>query len=178
MIWLKLSLSTLPAILLAALSGWLLHQSWMNFQSGPAQELANAADKSSDLGKDEKVSADIEFRPVPLSKYQETLNRPLFEKTRRIPTIETLPVSRTQRARAKPAIPIDSLKLSGVIAKGAAQYALIESPSNPSGTWRGLSGSVDGWKILEISIDHVRVRNGTQERLIHIYVDKNIINTK
>lgn len=109
---------------------------------------------------------------VTLSELSETLDRPLFNETRR-PIVASPPNPPERVADTERETPGDSedepsrLTLVGLMGTGRDQrQALIRAQGKAYGSWIGVGSEIEGWRLARIEDDHVVVeRNGAEEEL-------------
>ncbi len=157
---------------LLSLLGWLAWQQWTikpdispNAQSATTS-LLDLSDPNGKL---------VILRPKPLSAFSQTTRRPLFIETRRPPVVKPVK-AKVRKPQAPRHIPLNQLKITGIISQGNARRAFIKSPNHPQGTWLGVNDVVGGWKLIKINRDFVRIASGDRQQNLEIYTDNRHIN--
>ena len=95
------------------------------------------------------------------------IDRPLFSISRRpfAPPVEKETVKKAPRA-AQPL----SVKLAGTMLSGESRMALLNHPSK--GLMRLREGQlIDGWQVIEVRDDEVRLKQGDKLTLLHLRKD-------
>lgn len=111
--------------------------------------------------------------PRPLSAFSGTLERPLFEPSRRPRPAVVEPVEPVAAAADEAvATAADGLRIVGIMrAKGGAAVAraLVRSSDAPQAVWVETGASIGGWKVASIGDRTVTVENGRQRREISLF---------
>lgn len=97
----------------------------------------------------------------------ETLNRPIFNKSRR-PIAATSSVAARQDS-AEPVASLTGLQLAGIIKKGKSRQAFILSPTNPGGEWLAAGETVNSWTISIIGDTELTLRSGAKSTRLQLY---------
>ena len=116
-------------------------------------------------------TADTNATPVaPLTTKDalaETLDRPLFNRTRKPDARE--PES-SETITSAPEDGPNALKLVGMMQWGSNRRALIRVSGEPYARWFDVGGDVDGWKLKAIERDFVVVEQDVRRREIRLAV--------
>ncbi|PWB82845.1 MAG: hypothetical protein C3F11_09765 [Methylocystaceae bacterium] len=108
---------------------------------------------------------------LPLERFSETRQRPLFSATRRPPPLEPVAVRRDPEPPSQPEPP--SLMLVGVLIGGQAPRALVRS--GPADKVRNveIGDDVGGWRVVEIAPRRVVLARDTRTSSIALFEAKN-----
>lgn len=113
----------------------------------------------------------VDVQPLDPSNFQQIASRPLFFEGRRVPRPQVEPVSspaaREPVPEHSPAGSIDRLRLSGIHIASSHRRALVLV--GEAGEWRSEGDVVEGWKIVSIEPEQVRLLNGGQSATLTLY---------
>lgn len=106
------------------------------------------------------------------SSYSEILKRPVFNQDRRPfsrkPVIINKPKPVVRRV-TRPTPSTQNLQLLGVLINATTKKALIGTSRDRKGLWLTESMTFQGWKIMEITSNHVLMKNGLKEKKLELY---------
>ena len=100
----------------------------------------------------------------PLDEFTQTLERPLFARTRRPPPLEQSVASPQPLAPEMPKSTPFALELSAVVLQTDRQFALFRQAAQSSLLKAEVGQSVDGWVVSEIRADGVRLERGAERQ--------------
>lgn len=109
--------------------------------------------------------------------YTETMRRPLFFASRRMPTAEPVAPS-LRKADAKPKTERQAALPSGIrlvgIAGGSNQgrRALIRFASLSNGKWFQTGADLAGWRIVAIESGSVTIESGDQQHVLRLFAEQ------
>lgn len=110
----------------------------------------------------------------PLSAYRETLDRPLFEPSRRPRPEEPDGPLADDAATPKRSPTADGLRIVGIMTgKGGAAVprALVRAPEEPQAIWVEAGAIIGGWKVARIGDRTVTLENGPQRHELNLFSD-------
>jgi len=108
-----------------------------------------------------------EFRPDPFEVYAESLERPLFEQSRRPPAVAS-----PEQPAPDAAAPVLSATLTGVMFSGTGSVALVTEVGASSPVRISEGEQLNGWTLVEIRPDNVTFQQaGDSVTLELIYRD-------
>ena len=111
--------------------------------------------------------------PRPLSTYAETLDRPLFEASRRPPPETSEPDAKSASTGADSGrAPPEELRIVGIMRprQGAAgARVLVRSSEAPQAIWVETGSSIAGWTVSAIGDRTITVEGGGERREISLF---------
>ncbi len=142
---------------IGVLALWFVSELEIETQPLPAQPSAMAAAVAA--GKRMAATA-----PKPLSAFDDTLQRPLFEPSRRPrPRPDVAMTAKDADTPGTVSLSAEGLRYIGLMrtAKGGARV-LLRSVDQPLGTWVEKGGEISGWTVREVGDRQVMIEaNGT-----------------
>lgn len=131
------------AVAVAAALAWYAHDLEIDTRSVPAERVAPVA-------AEKRATAAVTPAAKPLADFRATLERPLFEPTRR-PRPVALDAAASSAGASEPAPSTEGLRIVGIMAgRGAAARALVRSAGQPVAIWVENGATIDGWKVAAI----------------------------
>lgn len=107
--------------------------------------------------------------PQPIDAYRATLERPLFEATRRPRPAPDAPPAEAADARE---VLAEELRIVGIMRprKGSSTArVLVRSADAPQGVWVEEGASIAGWTVSQIGDRTIKVEAGRQRREISLF---------
>ncbi|MFT5444987.1 MAG: hypothetical protein ACI9DC_000147 [Gammaproteobacteria bacterium] len=101
-------------------------------------------------------------RVLPLDELTQTLERPLFVRSRRPPPVDDVIEAVRADAPQQPTPTALSIELSAVVLETERQYALFRQTAQDRLLKIELGREIEGWVVREIRADGVRLERGTQ----------------
>jgi len=123
-------------------------------------------------------SSGLEFRPMAISEFKQSLEHPVFSLTRKPPEPRpppSPPVVPKNVPPPSPPIPTqptvgaEQFHLNGVAIAGNERQALIRSPSNQLGKWQLEGAEIDGWKLVQIEAETATIEFGGTRSELRLY---------
>ncbi len=115
------------------------------------------------------------LKTIPLrsaNSFTHITKRPVFNQDRR-PFVKKMVIVKKPkpvvRRVTRPATPAQRLQLLGVLINATTKKALIGSSRDKKGLWLTESMTFQGWKIMEITDNHVLMKNGLKEQKLELY---------
>lgn len=141
-------------VVLGVLAGWLLR----------VETQGDAALAVSPMPVPAALATDpLAPRRVPsLDELSQTLERPLFMRSRRPPPVAVVIDAGPADAPPEPATSAMSIELSAVVLETERQYALFRQAGQDRLLKVELGKEIEGWVVREIRADGVRLERGTQ----------------
>lgn len=162
---LRLRLSPLMAMVLAAAASMVAISSFYAVYSILGPESALPPEPSE--WRPPSFVADEAASQKPAANDVETLNRPIFNKSRR-PIVATSSAAPKQD-NAEPVVSMTGLQLAGIIKKGKSRQAFILSPANPGGEWLAAGETINSWTISVIGDTELTLRSGEKSTRLQLY---------
>ncbi len=155
--------------MLAVLVAALAYLDWRLM--GMEVDISPIVPSSTDGGGHSNVGPSISTRldKKPLAQFPETLARPLFNPTRRLPPPAERKEAQAQPVKA-PTPSADGLRLIGLVKTEAGHArALIRSADEPLGTWVEPGDEIAGWRLTTIGDGKVTVESGGRRFELNLY---------
>lgn len=115
----------------------------------------------------------VPLTPRPLATYGGTLDRPLFEPSRRPRPAVVEPVEQSAAGDTGVVATVaDDLRIVGIMRskkEPAAARALVRSTDAPQAVWVETGASIGGWRVAAIGERTVTVESGGQRREISLF---------
>jgi hypothetical protein len=105
------------------------------------------------------------MQPKPASADVETLNRPIFSKSRK-PYAAKEKKNPDNLAAMAPVAPPPGLSLAGVTKYRNKPMAFMVSSSTPKGKWLAVGDQIDGWSVTQVQNMEITLASG--ERIIRL----------
>lgn len=110
--------------------------------------------------------------PRPIGAYGTTLERPLFEATRRPPPDEAQPAAEPVASASEPALaPADDLRIVGIMRprKGSSSARVLVRSADAQAIWVEAGASVGGWTVSAIGDRTITIEGRGQRREISLF---------
>lgn len=110
--------------------------------------------------------------PQPIGAYGATLERPLFEATRRPRSDDVQPAAAPAASASEPALaPADDLRIVGIMRprKGASSARVLVRSADAQAIWVETGASIGGWTVSAIGDRTITVEGRGQRREISLF---------
>jgi len=109
--------------------------------------------------------------PKPITRYLQTLARPIFFKTRKpfVPPPPAPPPPPTRPTFPPPVVADPGLVLGGIMVMEGVRKAYVFRKTDPSGTWVAHGEDFMGWKIKTIDAAGIVLGNGERNIDLKLY---------
>jgi hypothetical protein len=105
----------------------------------------------------------------PASADAQTLNRPIFFKSRRPFAGAKKDAAPAAAPRPEETAPPDGLSLGGIAKFGREQRAFIVTRTEPEGKWFAAGETVDDWTVADIKGAELTLKNGSRTIRLQLY---------
>lgn len=110
--------------------------------------------------------------PRPIGAYGATLERPLFEATRRPKPVDVQPVAEAVPSASEPHLtPAEELRIVGIMRprKGSSSQRVLVRSADAQAIWVETGASIGGWTVSAIGDRTITVEGGGQRREISLF---------
>ena len=109
-------------------------------------------------------------------QFVQTFSRPLFSETRKkyikpVPVKKKPPPKKVVK-KAAPPKPVPKIKILGISMSNGLRRTLVKLPKQPNAKWIEQGAKINGWEIVEITTDSVKIGNANREVSIALFPEK------
>lgn len=109
--------------------------------------------------------------PARDNSFAQTLDRPVFSKTRRPPRVALAAPAPATAAPAPAVGPDPGFVLTGVMILGRQRRAFMTSRAEPLGIWAAQDGVIEGWSVAAVEPQTVTLVSGPRRLELQLYRD-------
>lgn len=158
-------LAAVGFLALVSMNAWLI--SVMIDENGPDDSIATGS-----LGAQPKIQSigDASVATKSLASYSQTLEQPIFSKTRTPFVPPPPPPPAPLPSATPPQVHTDpGLVLGGVMVNGKLRKAYLFTKANPQGTWVDEGENFMGWKVRSVHSTTATLQQQSRKIELHLY---------